>query len=71
VDWCESQPWIECACKFFAYSADTVEAFLESERLRHVQQGNQPGLNVKNAYTEVHKLSEIQVQHLHKPKYIS
>ncbi len=60
MDWCESQPWIECAYKFFASPADTVEAFLESERLRHVQQGNQPGLNVENAYTELHKLSEIQ-----------
>jgi len=60
VDWCKSQPRIECAYKFFAYPADTVEAFLESGPLRHVQQGDQPGLTVENAYTEVHKLSKIQ-----------
>ncbi len=60
VDWCKSQPRNTCAYKFFAYPADTVEAFLESERLRHVQQGNHPGLNVANAYTELHKLNEIQ-----------
>jgi hypothetical protein len=28
VDWCASQPRIQCANKFFAYPADTVEAFL-------------------------------------------
>ena len=44
----------------FCFPADTVEAFLEFERLRHVQQGNQPGLNVANAYTQVYKLSKIQ-----------
>jgi len=60
VDWCASQPRIQCANKFFAYPADTVEAFLESERLRHVQQGTQPGLNVANAYTELDKLSRLQ-----------
>jgi len=31
VDWCKSQPRIECAYKFFANPADTVEAFLESD----------------------------------------
>ena len=60
VDWCNAQPQIKCAYKFFAYPADTVEAFLESERLRHLQQGNKPGLNVENTYTEVCKLSRIQ-----------
>ena len=31
VDWCKSQPRIECAYKFYANPADTVEAFLESD----------------------------------------
>jgi len=60
VDWCASQPQIQHTYKFFAYPADTIEAFLESERLRHLEQGNQPGLNVANANTEIHRLSEIQ-----------
>jgi len=46
--------------KFLAHPAAKIQAFLESERQRHIQQGTKPGINVANAYTEVHKLSLIQ-----------
>ncbi|DBA90927.1 TPA: hypothetical protein ACH3X1_016137 [Trebouxia sp. C0004] len=60
MDWCASQPRIQGANKFLAYPADTIEAFLDSERLRHLQQGTQPLLNIANAYTELDKLSRLQ-----------
>ncbi|DBA96157.1 TPA: hypothetical protein ACH3X1_015639 [Trebouxia sp. C0004] len=60
VNWCASQPRIQDANKFLAYPADTIEAFIDSERLRHLQQGTQPGFNVANAQTELDKLSRLQ-----------
>ena len=60
VNWCAAQPQIQGANKFLAYPADTIEAFLDSERLRHLQQGTQPRLSVANAYTELDKLSRLQ-----------
>ena len=43
-----------------AHPAGRVEAFLEAERQRHIQQGTKSEINVANAYTEVLKLSLIQ-----------
>jgi len=60
IRWCETDPRNTDVYKFLAHPVAKIAAFLESEWQRHIQRGTQPGINVANAYTEVHKLSLIQ-----------
>ncbi len=60
VKWCDKDEANTSAYKYFAFPAIKVAAFLESERQRHIETGNQPGLNVEHAFTEMNRLSFIQ-----------